>query len=44
MLQHWLKDGEPAAEGLLELRMIEAPEGGADDALIQWLGHELGQM
>jgi hypothetical protein len=41
MLQHWLKDGEPTTEGLLDLHMIEAPEDGADDALIQWLGHEL---
>lgn len=41
-LQHWLKkDGEPAIEGLLELHMIEAPEDGADDALVQWPGHEL---
>lgn len=41
MLQNWLKDGEPESQGLLEVRMVEAAEDAADDALIQWLGHEL---
>lgn len=40
MLQHWLKEGEPTSEGLLELHILEAVSDDDGEALTQWLGRE----
>jgi hypothetical protein len=41
MLERWLKAGEPARQGLLELNVLAADSGVDEDQLMVWLGREL---
>lgn len=41
MLERWLKSGEPAREGLLELHVLTADAEVDEDQLMVWLGREL---
>jgi hypothetical protein len=41
MLERWLKGGEPARQGLLELDVLAADAGIDEDELMVWLGREL---